>query len=90
MFQATAGFLEKDRMKSIMEPLDEATSLIAAAAHDLDHPGKSSAFLSNSNNPLAILYNDVTVLESHHAALTFKLTLGLYCPAPSIGNLYSS
>nr|XP_023023605.1 high affinity cAMP-specific and IBMX-insensitive 3',5'-cyclic phosphodiesterase 8 isoform X2 [Leptinotarsa decemlineata] len=76
VMQATAGFLDKERMKSIMEPLDEATSLIAAAAHDLDHPGKSSAFLSNSDNPLAILYNDVTVLESHHAALTFKLTLG--------------
>ncbi|XP_019771257.1 high affinity cAMP-specific and IBMX-insensitive 3',5'-cyclic phosphodiesterase 8 isoform X3 [Dendroctonus ponderosae] len=76
VMQATAGFLEKERMKSIMEPLDEATSLIAAAAHDLDHPGKSSAFLTNSNNPLAILYNDVTVLESHHAAMTFKLTLG--------------
>ncbi|XP_050294558.1 high affinity cAMP-specific and IBMX-insensitive 3',5'-cyclic phosphodiesterase 8 isoform X3 [Anthonomus grandis grandis] len=76
VMQATGGFLEKERMKSIMEPLDEATSLIAAAAHDLDHPGKSSAFLSNSNNPLAILYNDVTVLESHHAAMTFKLTLG--------------
>lgn len=63
-------------MKSIMEPLDEATSLIAAAAHDVDHPGKSSAFLSNSDDPLAILYNDVTVLEMHHASLTFKLTLG--------------
>ncbi|CAG9762319.1 unnamed protein product [Ceutorhynchus assimilis] len=76
VMQATAGFLEKERMKSIMEPLDEATSLIAAASHDLDHPGKSSAFLSNSNNPLAILYNDVTVLEQHHAAMMFKLTLG--------------
>lgn len=65
-------------MKSIMEPLDEATSLIAAAAHDVDHPGKSSAFLSNSDNPLAILYNDVTVLEMHHASLTFKLTLGKF------------
>ncbi|XP_056636581.1 high affinity cAMP-specific and IBMX-insensitive 3',5'-cyclic phosphodiesterase 8 isoform X2 [Diorhabda sublineata] len=76
VMQATAGFLEKERMKSIMEQLDEATTLIAAAAHDVDHPGKSSAFLSNSDNILAILYNDVTVLESHHAALTFKLTLG--------------
>ncbi|CAG9821630.1 unnamed protein product [Phaedon cochleariae] len=75
-YHATAGFLEKERMKSIMEQLDEATSLIAAAAHDVDHPGKSSAFLSNADSPLAILYNDVTVLESHHAALTFKLTLG--------------
>lgn len=76
VLQATAGFLEKDRLKSIMEPLDEATSLLAACAHDIDHPGKSSAFLSNSGNYLAILYNDVTVLENHHAALTFKLTLG--------------
>lgn len=59
-----------------MEPLDEAASIIAAAAHDVDHPGKSSAFLSNSDNPLALLYNDMTVLEAHHSALTFKLTLG--------------
>lgn len=76
VMQATAGFLEKDRLKAIMDPLDEATSLIAACSHDVDHPGKSSAFLSNCDNPLAILYNDVTVLENHHAALTFKLTLG--------------
>lgn len=34
-----------------------------------------SAFLANSSNELALLYNDVSVLESHHAALTFKLTL---------------
>lgn len=72
------GFLEKERMKSIMDPMDETTALIAAAAHDIDHPGKSSAFLANSDSPLAILYNDITILESHHAALTFKLTLGMY------------
>lgn len=74
--KATARFLDTDRLKSIMEPIDEVTSLIAATAHDLDHPGRSSAFLCNSDNPMAILYNDVTVLENHHAALTFKLTLG--------------
>lgn len=59
-----------------MDPLDEAVSLIAAACHDVDHPGRSSAFLSNSDSPLAVLYNDITVLENHHAALTFKLALG--------------
>lgn len=75
MLKATAGFLEKERMKAIMEPMDEVTSLIAATAHDVDHPGKSSAFLCNSDNILAILYNDISVLESHHAAFTFKLTL---------------
>jgi len=34
-----------------------------------------SAFLCNSNHELAILYNDLCVLESHHSALAFKLTM---------------
>lgn len=60
----------------VMDRMDEAIALIAAAAHDIDHPGRSSAFLCNSRSPLAVLYNDLTVLESHHAATMFKLTLG--------------
>ncbi|CAG9563873.1 unnamed protein product [Danaus chrysippus] len=75
VLQAVAFFLEKDRLKSVLEPLEAAAALISAAAHDIDHPGTSSAFLCNSRHSLAILYNDVCVLESHHAALTFKLTL---------------
>lgn len=61
---------------NILDRMEEASSLIAAATHDIDHPGRSSAFLCNSDNRLAILYNDTSVLESHHSATTFKLTLG--------------
>ncbi|XP_071453513.1 high affinity cAMP-specific and IBMX-insensitive 3',5'-cyclic phosphodiesterase 8 isoform X2 [Hetaerina americana] len=75
VLQATAVFLEHDCLKDMFEPLDEVACLIAATVHDIDHPGKSSAFLINSSNELAILYNDLSVLESHHSALTFKLTL---------------
>ncbi|XP_075981026.1 phosphodiesterase 8 isoform X2 [Anticarsia gemmatalis] len=75
VLQAVAYFLEKDRLKTLLEPLEAAAALLAAAAHDVDHPGTSSAFLCNARHPLAVLYNDVCVLESHHAALTFKLTL---------------
>ncbi|KAK0096361.1 hypothetical protein PV326_005675 [Microctonus aethiopoides] len=75
VLQATARFMQSERLKMVLEPLDEVAALIAAAAHDIDHPGKSSQFLCNADNKLAILYNDLSVLESHHAALTFKLTL---------------
>ncbi|XP_049519008.1 high affinity cAMP-specific and IBMX-insensitive 3',5'-cyclic phosphodiesterase 8B [Dermacentor silvarum] len=75
VMQATAYFLLKLRKKDIFDPLDEAICLISAVVHDIDHPGKSSQFLSNSDHELAILYNDRSVLESHHAAIAFMLTL---------------
>ncbi|XP_076177149.1 phosphodiesterase 8 [Ptiloglossa arizonensis] len=75
VLQATARFMRSERLKQILEPLDEVAALLAAAAHDVDHPGRSSQFLCNANNKLAILYNDTSVLESHHSALTFKLSL---------------
>ncbi|CAO1311194.1 unnamed protein product [Diamesa hyperborea] len=76
VMQATACYLQQlaNRDLRLMDRLDEATALIAAATHDIDHPGRSSAFLCNSDNSLALLYNDICVLESHHAATTFRLT----------------
>jgi high affinity cAMP-specific and IBMX-insensitive 3',5'-cyclic phosphodiesterase 8 len=74
VLHATAFFLEQDKLKEICDDVDGAICLLAAAIHDVDHPGKNSAFLCNSNSELAKLYNDITVLENHHAALGFKLT----------------
>lgn len=54
--------------------MDEIAALIAASVHDVDHPGYTNSFLCNAGNDLAVLYNDIAVLESHHAALAFKLT----------------
>ncbi|KAJ8664744.1 hypothetical protein QAD02_006406 [Eretmocerus hayati] len=75
VLQGLARFMRSDRLKSILEPMDEVAALLAAIAHDIGHPGKSSLFLCNANDRLAILYNDLTVLEMHHSALTFKVTL---------------
>ncbi|XP_076237354.1 phosphodiesterase 8 [Calliopsis andreniformis] len=75
VLQATARFMQSERLKQILEPLDEVAALLAAAAHDVDHPGRSNQFLCNADSKLAILYNDLSVLESHHAALMFKLSL---------------
>ncbi|XP_052278369.1 high affinity cAMP-specific and IBMX-insensitive 3',5'-cyclic phosphodiesterase 8B-like isoform X1 [Dreissena polymorpha] len=74
VLNSTAYFLQREKIKAIFDPIDEVAALIAAAVHDVDHPGKSNAFLINSHSDLSVLYNDIAVLENHHAALTFKLT----------------
>lgn len=47
----------------------------AAAMHDYDHPGRTNAFLVTTHSSLAVLYNDRSVLESHHAASAWELLL---------------
>lgn len=58
VLHATAYFLSTSRITEIFEAEDRVGSLIAAVIHDLNHPGRTNAFLCNSNNDLAILYND--------------------------------
>uniref|UniRef100_A0A7N6F9E2 Phosphodiesterase n=1 Tax=Anabas testudineus TaxID=64144 RepID=A0A7N6F9E2_ANATE len=48
---------------------------VAAAMHDYDHPGRTNAFLVATNAPQAVLYNDRSVLENHHAAAAWSLYL---------------
>nr|XP_060460420.1 cGMP-inhibited 3',5'-cyclic phosphodiesterase 3B [Panthera onca] len=48
---------------------------VAAAMHDYDHPGRTNAFLVATNAPQAVLYNDRSVLENHHAASAWNLYL---------------
>lgn len=43
--------------------LDLAAIFIAAAAHDVDHPGNNNLFEIKTKSKLAILYNDQAVLE---------------------------
>ncbi|KAF4017838.1 hypothetical protein G4228_009768 [Cervus hanglu yarkandensis] len=74
VLHATAYFLCKERIKQTLDPLDEVAALIAATIHDVDHPGRTNSFLCNAGSELAILYNDMAVLEHHHAALAFQLT----------------
>lgn len=58
-----------------LDQLDEVAALIAATVHDVDHPGRTNSFLCNAGSELAVLYNDTAVLESHHTALAFQLTV---------------
>lgn len=47
--------------------------LIAGMVHDLGHQGLNNSFLIATGSPLAMTYNDKSVLENYHAALAFSL-----------------
>lgn len=47
--------------------------MVASVAHDIGHPGVNNNFLINSSDELALRYNDISVLENHHASSLFKI-----------------
>lgn len=59
--------------KCQLTPLEIFCTLISGAAHDMDHPGTNNMFEIKKRSKLALLYNDVSVLENHHAASFFFL-----------------
>ncbi|KAF8820131.1 3'5'-cyclic nucleotide phosphodiesterase domain-containing protein [Cardiosporidium cionae] len=48
-------------------------AVLSALAHDAAHPGKTNNFLINSGMPLALIYNDKSVLENYHSCILFQL-----------------
>jgi high affinity cAMP-specific and IBMX-insensitive 3',5'-cyclic phosphodiesterase 8 len=74
VLQCSAFFLDSELLKEIFTPLDQVAVLLAAAVHDMDHPGRTNSFIVNSRGRLAFLYNDIAVLENHHISMCFQLT----------------
>ena len=56
-----------------MTDIEVFVMLISGAAHDMDHPGTNNLFEIKNRSKLAILYNDTSILESHHVASFFFL-----------------
>lgn len=55
--------------------IDQFCILLAAAVHDVNHPGENNAFQSNARTDLALMYNDQSILENRHAAHAFQVML---------------
>lgn len=66
-------FLKWTRVITYFQDIGIFALLFAALMHDVDHPGNNNEFEINSKSPLALIYNDTSVLESHHASLAFRL-----------------
>ncbi|KAG2427309.1 hypothetical protein HXX76_012504 [Chlamydomonas incerta] len=59
--------------RSLFKPVERLAILLAALCHDLDHDGHSNSFHVNSGSELARIYNDQSVMENHHCAMTFAI-----------------
>lgn len=72
---AHATFLLLDRLRgpAKLTALECFALMIAAVAHDMDHPGVNNAYLVNSRDTLALTYNDASVLENRHVACLYAL-----------------
>jgi hypothetical protein len=53
-----------------LEEVDVLALMLAAVGHDAGHRGYNNAFEVASGTELALRYNDISVLENHHASLT--------------------
>ncbi|XP_051543774.1 cGMP-inhibited 3',5'-cyclic phosphodiesterase 3A-like isoform X2 [Myxocyprinus asiaticus] len=60
-------------LSGLIPALELMALYVAAAMHDYDHPGRTNAFLVATSAPQAVLYNDRSVLENHHAASAWNL-----------------
>merc|ERR1719391_523505 len=71
--QSCHVLLNSAALREVFTPLEVLAAILAAAIHDVDHPGLTNQFLINTSSELALMYNDESVLENHHLAVAFKL-----------------
>ncbi|XP_055489945.1 high affinity cAMP-specific 3',5'-cyclic phosphodiesterase 7A isoform X1 [Leucoraja erinacea] len=64
--QAMHCYLKEAKFAGSVSPWDILVALLAAATHDMDHPGVNQPFLIKTSHHLANLYKNTSVLENHH------------------------
>merc|ERR1719510_1033445 len=71
--QSIHVLLNSAALESVFTPLEVMAAVFASSIHDVDHPGLTNQYLINTSSDLALMYNDESVLENHHLAVSFKL-----------------
>uniref|UniRef100_A0A0G4F0I5 Phosphodiesterase n=1 Tax=Chromera velia CCMP2878 TaxID=1169474 RepID=A0A0G4F0I5_9ALVE len=78
---STIWLTEHCGVRTALPRLKTMAMTIAALCHDVGHPGVNNQFLKSIMHPLAVTYNDMSVLENFHAAETFRVLASLKDPA---------
>lgn len=65
--------MHQDLVAEQLSSHDVLSILLASLFHDVDHPGTGNHFQVSAGTELAMTYNDISVLENHHASVGLKL-----------------
>jgi hypothetical protein len=65
--------VSQGNLNKTMKKEDLLTMFLADMIHDYEHPGYVNQFVVRTKHPLAIRYNDISVLENHHIAAAFQI-----------------
>jgi len=68
----------KSSLHLYVSKLDFLALLLASIGHDAGHLGRTNSYEVGSESPLAITYNNKSVLENHHCAMLHKVLAS--CP----------
>jgi hypothetical protein len=71
--QTCYALMENIGGAAFFDPMDSLVTLVGATIHDMSHDGRTNAFHVNTKDPLALTYNDRSVLENYHVSQCFKL-----------------
>lgn len=55
-------------LRSVLTKLDIFAVMIASLCHDIDHGGLNNAFQVNAQTPLAMLFTNMSIMETYHAS----------------------
>eukprot|EP00928_Gymnodinium_smaydae_P046550 TRINITY_DN31010_c0_g1_i2.p1 TRINITY_DN31010_c0_g1~~TRINITY_DN31010_c0_g1_i2.p1 ORF type:complete len:648 (-),score=90.19 TRINITY_DN31010_c0_g1_i2:193-2136(-) len=76
-------------LPSLRPGVEQVALIVAALCHDINHFGRSNAFCINKRHELAMVYNDLHVLENMHSSQCFRILSGSQ-GSPLIENLASA
>uniref|UniRef100_A0A7S2SMQ8 PDEase domain-containing protein n=1 Tax=Mucochytrium quahogii TaxID=96639 RepID=A0A7S2SMQ8_9STRA len=73
VFQMCYALLCQSNFSDSLTKTDELALLVAALGHDAGHQARTNDFEIKTGSPLAVRYNDRSVLEQYHAATLFSI-----------------
>lgn len=56
-----------------MNNIDIFSIFVAATCHDFKHNGFNNSYHINAQTDIAVMYNDISILENYHISETFKI-----------------